>query len=106
MKKAALYMTMAFLSLIFVPTQMKADTETISAGSSTSKSAEAAHANTLLSRLFEIKKLNKLELNSSEKKQLRDEVSGIKGELKELGGGVYLSVGAIIVIILLLILLL
>jgi hypothetical protein len=60
----------------------------------------------LLQRLEEIKGMNKSELTRLEKKSLRKEVTGIKKEMKEIKGGVYLSVGAIIIIILLLILLL
>ncbi len=59
-----------------------------------------------LDRLEEIKKMDKSELSRAEKKELRKEVKTLKGEIKSSGGGVYLSVGAIIIIILLLILLL
>ena len=47
-----------------------------------------------------------LKVSVLEKKGLWKEVKGIKKEMKEISGGVYLSVGAIIIIILLLILLL
>ena len=50
--------------------------------------------------------MDKSNLNSSEKKELRKEVKAIKKTLKSTGNGVYLSIGAIIIIILLLILLL
>jgi hypothetical protein len=46
------------------------------------------------------------ELKASEKKNLRKEVRSIKRELREVSGGVYLSVGAILLIALLLIILL
>ncbi|MBC7874184.1 MAG: hypothetical protein H7Y01_09325 [Ferruginibacter sp.] len=59
----------------------------------------------LLQRLEDIRSSNKSELTNVEKKNLRKEVKAIKKELKPLKGGVYLSVGAIIIIILLLILL-
>jgi hypothetical protein len=47
-------------------------------------------------------------LNSAEKKELRKEVRTIKSDIKAInnGGGVYISVGAAILIVLLLILLL
>jgi hypothetical protein len=45
-------------------------------------------------------------MTSSEKKELRKEVRSTKKQLRELSGGVYLSVGAVIVILLLLIILL
>ena len=78
-------------------------------GSSAANSAtttENLRAQQLLQRLEEIKSMNKSEMTGSEKKDLRQEVRGIKKEMKAISGGVYLSVGAIIIIILLLILLL
>lgn len=63
-------------------------------------------AGQLLERLKAIRNTDKSALTSAERKQLRKEVKGIKKEMKELGKGVYLSVGAIIIIILLLILIL
>jgi hypothetical protein len=50
--------------------------------------------------------MNKSEMTRLEKKSLRNEVKDIKKEMKVMSGGVYLSVGAIIIVILLLILLL
>lgn len=67
---------------------------------------ENPRAQQLIQRLEEIKEIDKSELNGSEKKELRKEVRGIKKEMKAISGGVYLSVGAIIIVILLLILLL
>jgi len=55
-------------------------------------------------RLVEIRNMDKTNLSSTEKKELRKEVKGLKKEARN--GGIYLSVGAIIIIILLLILLL
>lgn len=60
----------------------------------------------LTQRLEEIRAMDKSELTRMEKKNLRKEVRGMKKEMKELKGGVYLSVGAIIIVVLLLILLL
>jgi hypothetical protein len=60
----------------------------------------------LLQRLEDIKGMDKSEMSRLEKKSLRKEVLGIKKEMKAISGGVYLSVGAIIIVILLLILLL
>ncbi len=67
---------------------------------------EAAEARTLTQRLEEIREMSKENLSFSEKKELRHEVKSIKQRLHDLGSGVYLSVGAIIIILLLLILLL
>jgi len=63
-------------------------------------------ARQLLQRLEIIKGMDKSEMTRLEKKNLRKEVREIKKELKAISGGVYLSVGAIIIVILLLILLL
>jgi len=63
-------------------------------------------AQQLLLRLDQIKTMDKTQLSNTEKKNLRKEVKEIKKELKVLSGGVYLSIGAVIIIILLLILLL
>lgn len=60
----------------------------------------------LLKRLGDIKELNKMELTRAERKNLRKEVRQIKREMKDSSRGVYLSIGAIIIIILLLILIL
>ena len=60
----------------------------------------------MLSRVDEIKAMDKSNLSSAEKKSLRKELRSLKHDLKVLGKGVYLSIGAIIIIILLLILIL
>jgi hypothetical protein len=62
-------------------------------------------ANRLKDRLEEIKAMDTKTLSKAEKKALRGEVKQIKKELKAISGGVYLSVGAIILIVLLIILL-
>jgi hypothetical protein len=59
----------------------------------------------LQNRLEEIKAIDKSTLSKHEKKALRGEVRAIKKEMKVISGGVYLSVGAILLIALLLILL-
>ena len=69
-------------------------------------STEDTRAQQLINRLEDIKAMDKSELSRLEKKSLRKEVKGIRNELKRSSGGVYLSVGAIIIIILLLILIL
>jgi hypothetical protein len=57
-------------------------------------------------RVEEIKAMDKSELSRVEKKALKSELKNLKQEARAIGGGVYLSVGAIIIIILLLILIL
>jgi hypothetical protein len=57
-------------------------------------------------RLEEIKLMDLKKLNRKERKELRHEVRSIQKVQSEGSGGIYLSVGAIIIIILLLILIL
>jgi len=69
-------------------------------------SDDADRAKVLNDRLNEINDMDKSALTASERRELRKEVRSIKEELAQISGGVYLSIGAIIVILLLLILLL
>jgi predicted PurR-regulated permease PerM len=73
---------------------------------SSGSNTENTRAQQLEQRLEEIKNMDRSGMTRLEKKSLRKEVKAIKKEGKGLSGGVYLSVGAIIIIILLLILLL
>jgi hypothetical protein len=57
-------------------------------------------------RLLEINALDKSHMSASEKKVLRKEVRSIKGRGNYARGGIYLSVGAILIIVLLIVLLL
>ncbi len=78
-------------------------------GSSTTQGpakTEDARGQQLVERLEQIRDMNKSGMTRLEKKTLRNEVKEIKKEMKVIKGGVYLSVGAIIIIILLLILIL
>lgn len=76
------------------------------AGTDVPTSEAESRAIQLEHRLAEIKAMHKENLSRSEKKELRKEVREIKKELAAISGGVYLSIGAIILIALLLILLL
>ena len=60
----------------------------------------------IVARVNEIKAMDKSNLTRAEKKELRSELKDMKTEARSMGGGVYLSVGAIIIIILVLILIL
>ena len=59
----------------------------------------------MLDRLEEINRMDKSKLTRSEKRELRKEVKEIQKTM-EIGGGVYISVGALILILILLIILL
>ncbi len=106
MKKSILILMTAGLLLTFVPLQsMRAEmheTTTLVAV----KPAESDEATTLLLRLDELNAMDKTNLKSAQKKEMRKEVRSIKHQLNELGGGIYLSAGAAIIILLLLIILL
>lgn len=60
----------------------------------------------ITNRVEEIRAMDKSNLSRSEKKELRKELREMKHQARAMGGGIYLSVGAIIIIILLLILIL
>lgn len=66
--------------------------------------SDSLATNSTLLRLSEIKAIDKSTLNSAEKKALRKELQSLKKQANGNNKGIYLSVGAIIIIILLLIL--
>jgi len=69
--------------------------------------AEQAKLDSIENRVYEIQHMDKSTLSKAEKKELKTELKTMKKEAKALGGGgVYLSVGAILIIILVLILIL
>jgi hypothetical protein len=105
MKKFPLYLMMMVFSLSIFPQTSFASEK--NAPAKTAKTAEIpAEVKVMLNRLEEIKAMDKSEMKASEKKELRKEVRTIKAQLKASNNGVYLSVGAIIIVILLLILIL
>lgn len=106
MKKLSLCVLAAFMMLAVIPAHLHAATETTPAAMAATKPVESEIADALNARLIEIKDMDKAGLSALQKKELRKEVRAIKSELKALNSGVYLSVGAILIIILLLILLL
>jgi hypothetical protein len=57
------------------------------------------------SRVEEIKSMDFREMSKDERKDIREELKFMKAEARATGNGIYLSVGAIIVILLILILL-
>jgi hypothetical protein len=67
---------------------------------------DAARLASIKHRVEEIKAMDKSDLSKTERKALKKELKEMKKKARALSGGVYLSVGAIIIIILLLILIL
>ncbi|WP_366183070.1 hypothetical protein [Flavobacterium ovatum] len=102
MKKLSSYLLILVLSLGVIPT-------TISAAENSSPNVPKeipADVQFKLDRLDNIKKMDRSDLSSAEKKELRKEVRSIKADLRSSNNGLYLSFGAIVIILLLLILLL
>lgn len=95
----------AFLLLSLTPIQLNA-AMAVSTVPVTTKTVEPLEVRTLTARLDEINAMDKSNISSHEKRQLRKEVRSIKSQLRRVSGGVYLSAGAIIIILLLVILLL
>jgi hypothetical protein len=65
-----------------------------------------AEIQVLVDRLEVIKTMDRSNMERSERKELRSEVREIKEEIKRNSGGVYLSIGALLLVIILLVLLL
>ena len=105
MKKLIALATFVFLLSVSIPTNLKADTQPKTITNSNSEIVDKAKAATLLVRLEQIKAMDISSMNFAEKREMRKEVRSIKSQLNDLGGGIYISVGAIIIILLLLILL-
>lgn len=106
MKKITIYIMTAISLLSFVPTTSKAEANINSKEKIEMTAEQAQQAQVMMNRLEEIKAMDKSNMTRIEKKALRKEVKTIKVAMADLNGGVYLSVGAIIIIVLLLILLL
>ncbi len=58
----------------------------------------------MVDRLHEIKEMDKSDLSRAEKKELRKEARAIKSALRATGNGIYISVGALLVIIIIILL--
>ena len=103
MKKITFALMALCLSLTFQPQQVSAAALIAPTSGAASQSSNPAQADVLQLRLNEIKTTDKSTLSSSERKDLRVEKRSIKHELRSIGGGVYISAGAVIIIIILLI---
>jgi hypothetical protein len=111
MKNIKLSIAIALFGIFLFPVQINADTgeeKSMNDGIETIKTEEVLNVQfeALMARLREIDEMDKSDLSRSEKRELRKEVREIEKTLNSRGGGVYLSVGALIIVILLLILLL
>ena len=100
--KKLIFCTLAIcLSITFIPNELKAAPDSLR----TQSTSQSAEAQVLINRLEEIKTIDKSTLSRSDKRALRKEVKSIDNKLHAMGGGIYISVGALIIILLLLIIL-
>jgi hypothetical protein len=106
MKKIMLSAFAALLLLTVFPANANAGANPIPVTTTTPTGTESAESQAMMARLNEIKAMDMKSLSASEKKQLRNEVKAMKQQAKSHANGVYLSVGAILIIILLVVLLL
>jgi len=100
MKKPIKSIVTALLLMSVIPTQMYAGIPTPTEAATIN--IDEAKAEVMLKRLNEIKDMDKSNLTRPEKKALRKEVKEIEKVMAG-NGGIYISVGALIIIILLLI---
>ena len=109
MKKNICFPLATFVLALFMSINVSAATPTTAteapAKVADKEKVESAEAKAIMARLEEIKAMDKSEMTSKEKSQLRKEVRTLKTQMAQLGGGVYISAGALIVILLLILLL-
>ncbi|RAW02704.1 hypothetical protein [Pseudochryseolinea flava] len=96
------FMIVAILLTTFNPS-FAVDTKPVVPATPTETPAEQVAR--LEHRLEEIKSMDHKSLSAAEKRALRKEVRAIKKEMAQISGGVYISVGALLLIILLILLL-
>jgi hypothetical protein len=108
MKKITFVVMAMFLSFTFYSvTADAATTKTSTSIALVDKNPSASpEAKVLVKRLNEIKRLDMSDLKSSEKKALSKEVRSIRNQLEAMGGYIYVSAGALVLIVILLIILL
>jgi hypothetical protein len=106
MKKLAICLVMTCLSLTLIPLQLNAATKSDPTAVPAPIPVKSPEVKALELRLNEITAMDKSKMKSAEKKSLRKEVKSINHKMRDIGGGVYLSAGAVILIVILLVVLL
>jgi hypothetical protein len=106
MKKLAICLVMTCLSLTLIPLQLNAANKSNSSAVPAPIPTKSAEVKALELRLNEISAMDKSKMKSAEKRTIRKEVKSINHKMRDIGGGVYLSAGAVILIVILLIVLL
>ncbi|WP_194775088.1 hypothetical protein [Pararhodonellum marinum] len=103
MKKIAFLLSFLMIFSVFTPAVMAKDKKKEKTELTEEDKARLVE---IENRIEEIKATDFSDLTKEERRALKNELKEMKVEARERGGGVYLSIGAIIIIILLLILLL
>lgn len=103
MNKTTFFLLNFCLLLLFIPVPAKA---AIAGGTDPITVVNQAKVDELSARLDEIALIDRTTMRPAERRELRQEVRDIKAELKAQGGGVYISIGSLLIVIILLILLL
>ena len=106
MKKTAILCLLVVAMLAFIPQTHAAKNSSTTKTEVVLTEAQTLRLNQINARLVQIQNMDKSAFGENEKKVLRKEVRAMKAEARGNGGGIYLSVGAVIIIILLLIILL
>jgi len=116
MRKSILGVLTAFISIFFMTSLVKAETEKAPVTVVAANPAATVDASVLVARVEAIRAMDLSTLNASERKELRKELRTIKTDLKKSkqgdvvvsngNGGLYLTLGGLLLIILLLILIL
>ncbi|MFN3801004.1 hypothetical protein [Belliella pelovolcani] len=101
MKKIAYFLSVMFLFTAFAPAAMAKDAKKENPELTAEEQLRLEEIN---NRVEEIKAMDFADMSKEERKEVKNELREMKKEAKDLGGGVYLSVGAIIIILLILIL--
>lgn len=107
--KKKVYLLSTVLMLAFSTSQLKAATvitEPVAKGVSLTDAQKQEKLQAIKERVEAIKAMDKSQLSKEQRQGLKAELKTMKAQAKGLGGGIYLSVGAIIIIILVLILIL
>lgn len=103
MKKLTNFLSVLLLLTFMAPVAMAGGAED-KVGEPELTAEEQARMEEIERRVGEIKAMEFSELSKDELKEVRTELKELKREAKQAGGGIYLSVGAIIIILLILIL--
>lgn len=104
MKKIAYFLSLVFLMTAFAPAAIASDNDKDKNRTELSE-ADQERLSEIEARVDEIKAINLSDLDKEERRALKKELKEMNKEAKQLAGGVYISVGAIILILILLIVL-